>query len=215
MSKKTIVKKPALKKTAAKKTVAKKTAVKKPVVKKPAVKKPAVKKPAVKKTSVSSGALIEPKKLAPNFTLVDGAGVSHSLADYTGSAVILYFYPRDNTPGCTQEACQFRDLHAAVKKRNGVVLGISPDSQSSHASFAKKFKLPFVLLVDEPAASGTPAVSNAYGVWQEKSMYGKAYMGIVRTTYLIGADRKVVKRWDKVSVTDHGAEVLAALGEIG
>lgn len=204
-----------VKKTMSKKTIVKKTAVKKPAVKKPAAKKPAVKKPAVKKASVSSGALIEPKKLAPNFTLVDGAGVSHSLADYVGSAVILYFYPRDNTPGCTQEACQFRDLHAAVKKRNGVVLGISPDSQSSHASFAKKFNLPFVLLVDEPAASGTPAVSNAFGVWQEKSMYGKSYMGIVRTTYLIGADRKVVKRWDKVSVTDHGAEVLAALGEIG
>ena len=195
--------------------MSKKTIVKKTVVKKPAAKKPAAKKTAVKKASVSSGALIEPKKLAPNFTLVDGAGVSHSLADYVGSAVILYFYPRDNTRGCTQEACQFRDLHAAVKKRNGVVLGISPDSQSSHASFAKKFKLPFVLLVDEPAASGTPAVSNAYGVWQEKSMYGKSYMGIVRTTYLIGADRKVVKRWDKVSVADHGAEVLAALGEIG
>jgi len=187
----------------------------KKVVKKTMSKKTIVKKTAVKKASVSSGALIEPKKLAPNFTLVDGAGVSHSLADYAGSAVILYFYPRDNTPGCTQEACQFRDLHAAVKKRNGVVLGISPDSQSSHASFAKKFNLPFVLLVDEPAASGTPAVSNAYGVWQTKSMYGKSYMGIVRTTYLIGADRKVVKRWDKVSVTDHGAEVLAALGEIG
>ena len=133
--KKTVVKKPADNKTAVKKTVANKTAVK----------KTAVKKAAVKKTSVSSGALIEPKKLAPNFTLVDGAGVSHSLADYAGSAVILYFYPRDNTPGCTQEACQFRDLHAAVKKRNGVVLGISPDSQSSHASFAKKFKLPFVI----------------------------------------------------------------------
>ncbi len=210
MSTKTIVKK-----TVAKKPADNKTAVKKTVANKTAVKKTAVKKAAVKKTSVSSGALIEPKKLAPNFTLVDGAGVSHSLADYAGSAVILYFYPRDNTPGCTQEACQFRDLHAAVRKRNGVVLGISPDSQSSHASFAKKFKLPFVLLVDEPAASGTPAVSNAYGVWQEKSMYGKSYMGIVRTTYLIGADRKVVKRWDKVSVTDHGAEVLAALGEIG
>ena len=179
------------------------------------VKKPAVKKPAVKKTSAAAGALIEPKKLAPNFTLVDGTGVSHSLDDYAGSAVILYFYPRDNTPGCTQEACQFRDLHSAVKKRNGVVLGISPDSQSSHASFAKKFKLPFVLLVDEPASNGTPAVSNTYGVWQQKSMYGRSYMGIVRTTYLIGADRKVVKRWDKVSVTDHGAEVLAALGELG
>jgi peroxiredoxin Q/BCP len=215
MSKKTIVKKTVVKKPAVNITAAKKTAAKKTAAKKTAAKKPAAKKTAVKKASVSSGALIEPKKLAPNFTLVDGAGVSHSLADYVGSAVILYFYPRDNTPGCTQEACQFRDLHAAVKKRNGVVLGISPDSQSSHASFAKKFKLPFVLLVDEPAASGTPAVSNAYGVWQEKSMYGKSYMGIVRTTYLIGADRKVVKRWDKVSVADHGAEVLAALGEIG
>ena len=101
-----------------KKTMSKKTIAKKPAVKKPAVIKNAAKKTAVKKASVSSGALIEPKKLAPNFTLVDGAGVSHSLADYAGSAVILYFYPRDNTPGCTQEACQFRDLHAAVKKRN-------------------------------------------------------------------------------------------------
>ena len=100
-------------------------------------------------------------------------------------------------------------------KRNGVVLGVSPDSQSSHASFAKAFKLPFALLVDELGANGTPAVSSAYGVWQQKSMYGRSYMGIVRTTYLISGDRKVVRRWDKVSVTDHGAEVLAALGELG
>ena len=86
--------------------------------------------------------------------------------------------------------------------------------QAYSIDLRKKFKLPFVLLVDEPAANGTPVVSNAYGVWQQKSMYGRSYMGIVRTTYLIGADGKVVKRWDKVSVTDHGAEVLAALGEL-
>ena len=128
--------------------------------------------------------------------------------------MILYFYPRDNTPGCTQEACQFRDLHAAVKKRNGVVLGISPDSQSSHASFAKKFNLPFVLLVDEPAASGTPAVSNAYGVWQEKSMYGRAYMGVVRTTYVIAKNGTVANRFDKVSVNGHVGEVVAAVKAI-
>lgn len=194
---------------------AKKVAVKKAASKKAPATKVAAKKASLSKKPASSlSTLVEPKKLAPDFSLVDAAGVTHSLSDYSGRAVILYFYPRDNTPGCTDEACQFRDLHTAVKKCNGVVLGVSPDSQTSHASFAKKFKLPFVLLVDEPAANGTPAVSNEYGVWQQKSMYGRSYMGIVRTTYLIGADRKVVKRWDKVSVTDHGAEVLAALGEL-
>ncbi len=193
----------------------KKVSAKKVSAKKVPAKKVPTKKPATTKSAMALTALIEPKKLAPNFTLVDGAGVSHSLADYAGSVVILYFYPRDNTPGCTQEACQFRDLHTTVVKRNGVVLGVSPDSQSSHASFAKAFKLPFALLVDELGANGTPAVSSAYGVWQQKSMYGRSYMGIVRTTYLISGDRKVVRRWDKVSVTDHGAEVLAALGELG
>lgn len=169
---------------------------------------------AAKKNASIAGALIEPKKVAPSFRLLDSAGKPHSLADYKGKQVILYFYPRDNTPGCTLEACQFRDLHSSIKRGDAVVLGVSPDSQKSHASFAKKFGLPFTLLVDEPDAAATPAVSNAYGVWQQKSMYGRSYMGIVRTTYLIGKDGKVTHRWDKVSITaesNHGAAVLAAL----
>lgn len=190
------------------KKVAKKSTIKAAKPRRSAAIKPANTSP---KTAVPAGALIEPKKVAPSFTLLDGAGKPHSLADYKGKQVILYFYPRDNTPGCTQEACQFRDLHPAIKRGNTVVLGVSPDSQKSHASFSKKFSLPFTLLVDAFGDDATPAVSRAYGVWQKKSMYGRSYMGIMRTTYLIGKDGKVIRRWDKVSVTDHGAEVVAAL----
>ena len=124
---------------------------------------------------------------------------------------MLYFYPKDDTSGCTAEACQFRDLLPNFKKINAVVLGVSPDDMHSHAKFANKHDLNFTLLADEYDASDTPIACEAYGVWQEKSMYGNSYMGVVRTTYLIDRKGKVVRRWDKVKVPGHAEEVLEAV----
>ena len=155
-------------------------------------------------------ALIDPGKKAPNFSLVDQHGEPHALKDYAGRSLVLYFYPKDDTSDCTSQACQFRDAHPDFAHVKASVLGISPDDAKSHAAFAGKHALGFPLLVDQRAANGTPKVCDAFGVWVEKSMYGKKYMGVVRTTYLIGPDGKVARRWDKVKVTGHGAEVLAA-----
>jgi len=157
------------------------------------------------------GPTVEVGMRAPAFNLLGGDGKKHSLASYKGKVVVLYFYPRDHTPGCTQEACDFRDAHRAIARSGGVVLGISPDSPESHGDFAESLGLPFVLLSDEPSASGSPPVCVRYGVWQKKSMYGKSFMGIVRTTYLIDRGGRVVRRWDRVSVRGHAAEVIAAL----
>lgn len=145
---------------------------------------------------------------APAFTLEDTAGNSVSLADFRGKNVILYFYPKDDTPGCTKEACAFRDLHAKLLKAKARVFGVSADSAESHAKFAGKFKLPFDLIVDEPGKDGVPQLTKKLGAWQEKSMYGKTYMGIARITYLIGPGGVVLKRWDKVKPEEHAAEVL-------
>src|SRR5690606_14152063 len=112
------------------------------------------------------------------------------------------------TSGCTDEACQFRDLFPKFEQSTAVIIGISPDSPASHRKFADKHKLPFTLLADEPGKDGPPKVCDKYGVWQEKSMYGKKYMGVVRTTYLIDADGKVARRWDKVKVPGHAEAVL-------
>jgi len=157
--------------------------------------------------------LIDPGKKAPAFTLADQHGEKHKLSDYAGKPVVLYFYPKDDTSGCTKEACQFRDMHPAFDDADAVVLGVSPDSVESHAKFANKHGLEFTLLADPKDATDTPKVCDKYGVWQEKSMYGKKYMGVVRTTYLIGADGKVVRRWDKVKVPDHAEDVLDTLRE--
>ena len=148
---------------------------------------------------------------APDFTLPDASGKLVTLSAFKGKPVVVYFYPKDDTSGCTQEACDFRDNLAAFRKSGCTVLGISPDSVKSHAKFAAKHALTLTLLADEPEADGTPAVCARYGVWQEKSMYGRAYMGVVRTTYVIGPDGKVAHRFDKVSVTGHVDEVLAAV----
>jgi peroxiredoxin Q/BCP len=121
---------------------------------------------------------------------------------------VLYFYPKDNTPGCTTEACSFRDANADFAKRSAAVLGVSPDDEASHANFAGKFDLPFPLLADTDTA-----VCRKYGVWGEKNMYGRKFMGVVRTTYLIDPAGKVARRWDKVKVANHEADVLAALDE--
>ncbi len=153
-------------------------------------------------------ALIEPGALAPDFSLPDQAGTTRSRAQFAGAPLVLYFYPKDDTSACTEEACTFG---AALPSFRGIaVVGVSPDDVKSHARFAAKYKIEFPLLADVPPGSGVPPVSDAFGVWQEKSMYGKKYMGVVRTTYLIGPDGTVAQRWDKVKVAGHAEEVLAA-----
>lgn len=155
--------------------------------------------------------LIEPGKKAPAFTLADDTGKKHALKDYAGKMVVLYFYPKDDTSGCTSEACQFRDLLPRFKRSRAVVLGVSPDSEKSHAKFKAKHELNFTLLSDPKGEGGTPKMCDKYGVWVEKSMYGRKYMGVQRTTYLIGDDGKVIERWDKVKVPGHAEAVLAAI----
>jgi len=149
--------------------------------------------------------MIEPGKKAPSFSLPDQQGKLHSLADYTGQPLVIYFYPKDDTPGCTKESCAFQDNLPKFKKSKAAVLGMSVLDSASKAKFAKKYDLTFPLLADQDHA-----VMEKYGVWQEKSMYGKKYMGVARTTYLIGPDGKVVQRWDGVKVDGHAEEVLAA-----
>ena len=150
--------------------------------------------------------LIDPGKKAPAFSLKDQSEETHTLADYAGRPVVLYFYPKDDTPGCTTESCAFQDNLPKFKKSKAVVLGVSVLDTKSKAKFAAKYGLAFPLLADEDHA-----VIENYGAWQEKSMYGKKYMGVARTTYLIGADGKVVKRWDGVKVDGHAEEVLKAV----
>jgi peroxiredoxin Q/BCP len=153
--------------------------------------------------------LIEPGKKAPAFSLKDQAGKTHRLADYDGRPVILYFYPKDDTPGCTKEACAFQDNLPKFKTSKAAVLGVSVLDEASKARFAEKYKLTFPLLADPDHA-----VAEKYGVWQEKTNYGKTYMGIARTTYLIGRDGHVVKRWNNVKVDGHAEAVLAAADEL-
>ena len=155
--------------------------------------------------------LVDPGRKAPAFTLSDEDGRKHALKDFGGKAVVLYFYPKDDTSGCTKEACAFRDLKARFSRANAVILGVSPDDEKSHRKFIDKHGLNFTLLADPKDADGDPKVCAKYGVWQEKSMYGRKYMGVVRTTYLIDEDGKVARRWDKVKVTDHADEVLEAV----
>jgi len=158
--------------------------------------------------------LIEPGRKAPAFTLNDADGTAHTLADYAGRPVVIYFYPKDNTSGCTKEACAFRDLMPTFNRSKAVVLGVSPDSEKSHATFVADHDLNFTLLADPKDDDGTPKVSDKYGVWQEKSMYGRKYMGVARTTYLIDAGGKVARRWDKVKVPGHADDVLAAVKDL-
>lgn len=150
--------------------------------------------------------MVEAGTKAPRFSLKDQTGKTVKLADFAGQNVVLYFYPKDDTPGCTVEACAFRDEHSALEKKGAVVLGISPDDEKSHQKFIKKFDLPFSLLVDEGHQ-----VAEAYGAWGEKSMYGRKYMGIIRSTFLIGPDAVLKAVWPKVKPEGHAEEVLAAL----
>ncbi len=143
---------------------------------------------------------------APAFSLEDAEGRKVKLADFKGQSVVLYFYPKDDTPGCTREACAFRDEASALKKAKAVVLGVSADSAERHQKFASKYQLSFPLLVD-----ADHAVAEKYGAWGEKSMYGRKFMGLIRCTFLIGPDGKVLKVWPKVKVDGHVDEVLAAI----
>ena len=143
---------------------------------------------------------------APAFTLTADDGSKVKLADLKGSPVVLYFYPADDTPGCTKEACAFRDRFADFQKAGAVVLGVSTDPVKSHDKFAAKFKLPFTLLADEDKA-----IVQAYGVWGEKSFLGRKYLGTHRVTFLIGPDGRIKKIWPKVKPEEHADEVLATL----
>ena len=147
----------------------------------------------------------------PAFSARGDDGKTWSLAGLAGKYVVLYFYPKDETPGCTVEACSFRDDWAVFRKAGIEVFGISPDGAESHVKFIRKFHLPFPLLVDEPAKGKAPKICSAFGTWQEKSMYGKKYMGVARTTYVIAPDGKVALRIDKVRPDGHAEEVIAAI----
>jgi thioredoxin-dependent peroxiredoxin len=144
--------------------------------------------------------------MAPDFTLPASGGGEVALHDLRGKNVILYFYPADDTSGCTKEACQFRDLFPNFSGADAVILGVSPDDVNSHDKFAAKYSLPFTLLADPDHE-----VATAYGVWTEKSNFGKKYMGIVRSTFLIGPDGKLKRIWRSVKVDDHANQVLKAL----
>ena len=145
---------------------------------------------------------------APDFTSTDQDGNKVSLKDLKGQRVVLYFYPKDDTPGCTKEACSFRDADDVYRSRGIKVLGVSTDNEKSHQKFISKFQLPFDLLADTDKQ-----IVEAYGVWGEKSMYGKKYMGTNRKTFLIDEKGKIAKIFDKVDVANHADEVLEAFGE--
>lgn len=153
--------------------------------------------------------MIEVGKKALDFTLLNQDGKKVKLSDFAGKNVVLYFYPKDNTSGCTKEACNFRDSLSELSSLNAVVIGISPDTVDSHKKFAEKYNLTFNLLADTEKK-----VVEKYGVWKEKSMYGKKYMGVERTTYIIGKDGKVKKVFEKVKVPNHHIEVQEALKEL-
>jgi len=146
---------------------------------------------------------------APDFTLATDTDEKLKLSSLKGKNVVLYFYPKSDTPGCTTQACEFRDQNAAYAKADTVVLGVSPDPVKAQAKFRTKFDLPFTLLADEEHA-----VAEKYGVWVEKSMYGKKYMGVERSTFIINKEGKIAKIFPKVKPAGHAAEVLAALASI-
>ncbi|MDE2577827.1 MAG: thioredoxin-dependent thiol peroxidase [Hyphomicrobiales bacterium] len=143
---------------------------------------------------------------APKFSLPTDGGATLSLADFAGRKLVLYFYPKDDTAGCTQEAIDFNALRRDFEKAGAAVVGVSPDSVKKHDRFKEKHKLAIPLVSDE-----NRTMLEAYGVWREKTMYGRKYMGVVRTTFLIGADGRIAQVWDKVKVAGHAKEVLAAV----
>lgn len=150
--------------------------------------------------------MLKENTIAPDFELPDETGVLHKLSDYRGKDVVLYFYPKDETSGCTTEACNFRDDYSAYEKAGVTILGVSPDSPESHAKFKARHHLPFSLLADTEHK-----VCELYGVWGKKQMYGKEYFGVNRTTYLIGKDGTIRKVFEKVKPAEHSAEILVML----
>lgn len=153
--------------------------------------------------------ILKEKTKAPDFSLVDEKGNKVSLADYKGKPVVLYFYPKDDTPGCTTEACNFRDDYSQYEEAGAVILGVSPDSEKSHAKFASKHSLPFPLLVDEGHK-----ICDAYGVWGRKKMMGHEYDGVFRTTFLVDKDGVIARVFEGVKPATHSDEVLQALAEL-
>lgn len=151
-------------------------------------------------------ALITQGETAPDFTLSDQNGESHRLRDYRGRTVLLYFYPRDNTSGCSREACAFRDLFAEFQRHDCIILGVSPDDEASHKAFAEKNELPFPLLSDPDGL-----VAGIYGVWVKKTRAGEKTMGVQRATFLIDPDGMIMKMWPRVTVEGHAIEVLSAI----
>jgi peroxiredoxin Q/BCP len=214
-------KKPAAKKPTAKKPAAKKPAAKKPAAKKPATNKPAAQKPAAKKPAAKPGAAKKtPSKApvgglptvggaAPDFSLLADDGARHSLKDHAGRAVVLYFYPKDDTPGCTVEACDFRDNMARLQAAGAVVLGVSRDGETAHRRFKAKHGLNFPLLVDDSLQA-----HRAYGAWGMKKMYGKDVEGCIRSTFLIDKRGQLAAVWSPVKVAGHVDEVLAAVAAL-
>ena len=146
---------------------------------------------------------------APDVSLADDTGTTHSLADQRGRWTVLYFYPKDDTPGCTIEACEFRDNNETIRERGADVWGISPQGAASKRAFREKFGLPFTLLADEDHA-----VADRYGVWVEKQNYGKTYWGTARATFLVDPEGRIAQTWPKVKAEGHAREVLAALDEL-
>ena len=151
--------------------------------------------------------MLEVGAKAPDFTLPDQNGDLHSLSEYKGKKIILYFYPKDNTAGCTKQACGFAERYPQFIEKGAVVLGISKDSVASHKNFEEKYGLPFTILSDPELVA-----IQAYDVWQEKKNYGKTYMGVVRTTYLIDEEGKIAKAFDKVKAADNPEQMLGELG---
>ena len=151
--------------------------------------------------------MLEVGTKAPDFTLPDQNGDLHSLSEYKGKKIILYFYPKDNTPGCTKQACGFAERYPQFIEKGAVVLGISKDSVASHKNFEEKYGLPFTILSDPELVA-----IQAYDVWQEKKNYGKTYIGVVRTTYLIDEEGKIAKAFDKVKAVDNPEQMLGELG---
>jgi len=152
--------------------------------------------------------LLQPGAKAPDFSTTDQSGKKITLKEYRGKKVVLYFYPKDDTPGCTKEACAFRDHFAEFKQLGVEVLGVSVDTEKSHKSFAEKFKLPFTLLADTDKK-----IVNAYGVWGEKSMYGRKYMGTNRVTYLVNESGHIAAVFPKVKPQEHAEEILALISQ--
>ena len=151
--------------------------------------------------------MLQKGDMSPDIRLPDDSGEVVSLDDFAGKKKVVYFYPKDNTPGCTTEACGFRDVYDEILAKGAVVLGISPDSSKSHKNFKEKFDLPFYLLSDEEKE-----VIQGFGAWGEKKNYGKTYMGVVRSTFVLDEDNRILEAFPKVKPAEHAAEILALLG---